>query len=102
MLEEPELSLHNAVVEQIPLMIDQVQKTAKRRQIFISTHSETILNNQGINFQGIIILEPGREGSHVRSINEIESKQLEAGFTISEAVLPKTSPKGVSRLGLWG
>ncbi|WP_448218080.1 AAA family ATPase [Endozoicomonas sp. 2B-B] len=104
LLEEPELSLHNAVVEQIPLMIDRVQRRAKtrRRQVIISTHSEAILNNEGIDPKSVIILEPGREGSQIRTVSKAENKALEAGLTVSEVILPKTRPANVQQLGLWG
>lgn len=102
LLEEPELSLHSAVVEQIPLMVDRVQRRVKKRQIIMSTHSDAILGNQGIDSKGIIILEPGKEGSLVRKVNESENKALEAGFSVSEVVLPRTRPKEVTQLGLWG
>ncbi|WOG29168.1 AAA family ATPase [Endozoicomonas sp. 8E] len=101
LLEEPELSLHNAVVEQIPLMIDRVQRRAKtrRRQVIISTHSEAILNNEGIDPKSVIILEPGREGSQIRTVSKAENKALEAGLTVSEVILPKTRPANVQQLG---
>lgn len=102
LLEEPELSLHNAVVEQIPLMIDQVQRKTRRRQILLSTHSEAILNNEGIDPSSVIILEPGREGSQVRTVSKAENKALEAGLTVSEVILPKTRPANVQQLGFWG
>ena len=48
LIEEPELSLHQAVIQQIPLLIQRVQRlTKRRRQIIISTHSESLLGNRG-------------------------------------------------------
>ncbi|MGC3494912.1 AAA family ATPase, partial [Pseudomonas aeruginosa] len=41
LLEEPELSLNDAIEEKIPYMIDCIQKqTKQRRQVQISTQSE--------------------------------------------------------------
>lgn len=101
LIEEPELSLHNAVVEQIPRLMDRIQRQAKyRRQIIISTHSEAMLNNQGIDAKGIVILETGREGTVVRPISDSEAKGLKAGLSVADVVLPQTRPKGVEQLGL--
>lgn len=102
LIEEPELSLHQAVVEQIPVLIARVQRNAKhRRQIIISTHSEAMLNNKGIDARGIAVLEPSHEGTRIRSISAEEERGLQAGMTVAEVVLPQTRPKGVEQLGLW-
>lgn len=103
LLEEPELSLHQAVVEQVPVLIDRVQRKAKyRRQIIISTHSEALLRNTGIDGRGVMVLEPSREGTLIRSVNEAEKKGLEAGLSVADVVLPQTRPKGAEQLGLFG
>lgn len=102
LLEEPELSLHQAVVEQIPLLIDRALRQAKhRRQVIISTHSDVMLSNPGIDGRGVVVLEADREGSRVRPISETETKGLEAGLSVAEVVLPKTRPAGVEQLGQW-
>ena len=102
LLEEPELSLHQAVVEQIPAMVDRVQRTRKtKRQILISTHSQALLNNPGIDPRGVVVLEPSREGTTVRSVDEVEAQGLDAGLSVADVVLPKTRPKGIEQLGLW-
>jgi predicted ATPase len=100
LIEEPELSLHQAVVEQIPVLIDRIQRSAKhRRQIVISTHSEALLDNKGIDTRGVIVLAPSQEGTRVRSVSAAEEKGLEAGLSVAEVVLPQTRPAGVEQLG---
>jgi len=102
LLEEPELSLHEGVVEQIPALIDRVQRSGRtRRQILISTHSEPLLRNQGIDAAGVLILEPGAEGTRIRTINESETVGLMAGLSVADAVLPQTRPSHIRQLGLW-
>lgn len=102
LIEEPELSLHQAVVEQIPLLMNNIQREMKqRRQIFISTHSEALLSNKGIDPKGVIVLESDKEGTKVRAVNEAEEKGLEAGLSVADVVLPQTRPKKVEQLGLW-
>ncbi len=102
LIEEPELSLHQAVVEQIPLLIDRVQRATKhRRQIIISTHSEAMLNSMGIDSRSVVVLDPSKEGTHARPVSEAESKGLRAGLSVADVVLPQTRPAGVEQLGLW-
>jgi predicted ATPase len=102
LIEEPELSLHQAVVEQIPLLIDRIQRSAKhRRQIIISTHSEAMLDNKGIDARGVNVLVPDQEGTRIRPVSKAEEKGLEAGLSVAEVVLPQTRPKGVEQLGFW-
>ncbi len=102
LLEEPELSLHQSVVEQIPAMIDRVQRGRKyRRQVLISTHSDALLSNPAIDARGVTVLEPTREGTTVRPVNEGENKGLESGLSIADVVLPHTRPKGIEQLGFW-
>ena len=102
LLEEPEISLNDAIVKEIPLMIKRIQRDRKvRRQILLSTHSEALLSNPGIDGRGVIILETGGEGSVARTIDPQEAVALESGFTVAEVVLPKTRPEAVGQLGLW-
>ncbi len=101
LLEEPELSLHNAIVEQIPRMIQHIQRSAKRRrQIIISSHSEAMMGNPGIDGRGVIVFDPSSEGTSVRTLSDSENRSLKAGLSIAEVVLPKTRPKSVDQLGL--
>ncbi len=102
LLEEPELSLNEAVVSQIPLMMRNLERDSRRRrQVLVSTHSPALLDNPGIDPQGILLFEPGAEGSTVRGINESERVALEAGLTPAEVLLPKTRPESVAHLSRW-
>jgi len=101
LLEEPELSLNDGIVKQIPIMLQRVQRDSKRRrQVIISTHSETLLDNPGIDGRGVLVLEAGAEGSTVRPLNGSEADALKAGLSVAEVVLPKTRPKTVEQLAL--
>lgn len=102
LIEEPELSLHQAVVEQIPLLMNRIQREMKqRRQIIISTHSEALLSNKGIDPKGVIVLESDKEGTKIRAVNEAEEKGLAAGLSVADVVLPQTRPRKIEQLGLW-
>ena len=102
LLEEPEISLNDAIVAQIPLIIERLQRGQKsRRQVLLTTHSEALLSNQGIDERGVVLLESGKQGTTGRIVNEDERLALRAGLSVAEVVLPKTRPSAVSQLGLW-
>lgn len=102
LLEEPEISLNDAIVKEIPLILQRLQRNRKvKRQIILSTHSEALLSSTGIDGRGVVILETGPQGSTGRTIAEDESLAIEAGLSVAEVVLPKTRPTLVNQLGLW-
>lgn len=102
LLEEPELSLNDAIVRQIPLMLQRVQRESKRRrQVIITTHSEALLSNPGIDARGILVIEPGQNGSTVRELKKAEVAAIKDGLSVAETVLPSTRPKSAEQLGLW-
>lgn len=102
LLEEPEISLNDAVVKEIPLIIQRLQRNRKpRRQVVISTHSHALLSNTGIDGRGVILLETSADGSTGRTLQEDENLALKAGFSVAEVVLPKTRPSSVNQLGFW-
>ena len=101
LLEEPELSLNDSIVKQIPQMLQRLRRDSKRkRQIILSTHSEALLSNEGIDGREIVILEPGPEGSTARVPNEHEVAALASGLSPAEVILPVTRPTGLERLAL--
>jgi predicted ATPase len=103
LLEEPELSLNDAIVREIPRLLDRIQRDKKRRgrQVVISTHSEALLSNPGIDGRGVLLLEPDAEGTRVRPVDEKEASSLKSGLSVAEVVLPKTHPKTIQQLSLW-
>jgi hypothetical protein len=102
LLEEPEISLNDAIVKQIPLMLSRLQRDKRvRGQIFVSTHSEALLSNPGIDGRGVILLQSSPDGSKVRTLDEDESRLITQGFSVAEVVLPKTRPTAVDQLGLF-
>jgi ABC-type branched-subunit amino acid transport system ATPase component len=101
LLEEPEISLNDAIVKEIPLILKRAQQGNKtRRQILVSTHSEALLSNEGIDGRGVVLLEPGPDGTTGRTINAQEAAALKTGLSVAEVVLPKTRPATVDQLGL--
>lgn len=103
LLEEPELSLNDSIVKEIPLLLNRIQRDRKRRarQILISTHSEALLSNPGIDPGGVLLLEPVSEGTSIRPVSDKEALALHAGLSVAEVVLPKTRPESIEQLGFW-
>ena len=102
LLEEPEISLNDAIVKEIPLIIERLQRDLKtKRQVVLTTHSEALLSNPGIDERGVVLLETGEQGSTGRTIDLYEAQALSTGLSVAEVVLPKTRPSKVSELGLW-
>lgn len=102
LLEEPEISLNDAIVKEIPLIVDRLQRDRKtKRQVILTTHSDALLSNPGIDARGVVILETGKQGTTGRPVDTSEKQALAAGLSVAEVVLPKTRPEKVSQLGLW-
>ncbi|RUQ38902.1 MAG: chromosome segregation protein SMC [Candidatus Competibacteraceae bacterium] len=102
LMEEPELSLNDAIVRHIPLMIDRVLRKQKgnQRQVIMTTHSKALLDNP-LDSHSIILLTPGKDGTEARIADDEETMLIEAGLTPGEVLLPKTQPSGVDQLGLF-
>ena len=94
LLEEPELSLHRKIVEQIPDLIYLARKTRKKSggQIFISTHSEALLSSHSID-GNFLILRSGERGETSRILlpSKGDIDALRAGMTPADILLPQTS-----------
>ena len=103
LLEEPELSLNNGIVTQIPILFQSIQRGRNRRssQIIVSTHSESLLSNQGIDPKGVLLLEPAREGTKIRTVNIREKQLLQDGFSVADVLMPKIIPTTVEQLSFF-
>ena len=102
LLEEPELSLNEDIVRQIHSLIWSMQRQAKyRRQVFITTHSEALLENRGIDAREVIRLEPTPNGTQVRETSDGDKELIKAGYSVAQAILPKVKPMQVDQLSLF-
>lgn len=103
LLEEPELSLNDGIVGQMAAMIHGLQRARKRapRQVMLTTHSQALLGDVGIDGREVIELRPANEGTDIALAADIAEVRalLEAGMTVGEVVLPRTRPPNVSDLG---
>lgn len=102
LLEEPELSLNEDIVRRIHQLLWRMQRQAKyRRQVFVTTHSEALLQDKSINAREVIRLEPSSDGTKVLEISEEDKALIAAGYSVAEAVLPKVKPTQVDQLSLF-
>ncbi len=94
LLEEPELSLHTKIVEQIPELIYRARQDRRKSggQILISTHSEVMLGSKSID-GNFLMLKPGDpgEGTSVVSPSEADKKAMAAGLSPADVLIPQTS-----------
>jgi predicted ATPase len=101
LLEEPELSLHAAIVEKLPALFHRMQRKRKR-QIFVSTHSWEMLQNKGIGGEEVVMLQPDGEGTvaTVASSDADIRKLLSTGLSIGEIAMPRTAPQNLGQMSL--
>lgn len=99
LLEEPELSLNSAIVSKLPAIFSQLTRK-KKNQVIISTHSQHLFEEPGIDETEILFFEPSQDGTIVKCINEIDEieKMLHAGFDLSETVMNKVKSKHADEL----
>ncbi len=94
LLEEPELSLHSKIVEQIPALLYNTRQSRKKSggQVLISTHSEAMLSDCSID-GGFLILEPkpGGEATIILSPDEADENAMRAGMSAADILLPRTA-----------
>ncbi len=103
LLEEPELSLHAAVVRCIPQMLARLIRKSGR-QIIISTHSAEMLSDEGISAKEVLLIRPSDDGSQVVvAATQMEIQALlQGGLSIADAVIPQTAPENARQLTFFG
>ncbi len=99
LLEEPEMSLHAAAVRQIPQILARVASRL-HRQTLVSTHSEDLLDDTGIDPSEVLILSPTREGTIV-SVGSDDPGLVElatADAPLGGLLVAKTKPADIAQL----
>ncbi len=102
LLEEPELSLHPAVVRYVPQMLGRMQSRTGR-QVIVSTHSPELLADTGIGLNEVLLLVPENEGTAVTPVSKLSDVQslLDGGLNLAEIVVPKTRPRHAEQLSFF-
>jgi predicted ATPase len=102
LLEEPELSLNDAIVEYVPLMIDRILRSRKKgaRQVLVTTHSDNLIAAVA-EPRAVLLLEPSENGTIARAPDAEETRAMDSGLNAAEVLLPKTRPEGIEQMGLF-
>jgi predicted ATPase len=102
LLEEPELSLHSAVVRYVPIMMQRIART-NQRQVVVSTHSSELLSDEGISTDEVLILIPGSDGTTARLASTFREVRdlVEGGLPVGDATLALAAPERASQLALF-
>ena len=98
LLEEPELSLHDALVSRLaPIMARMNRRTG--RQVLVTTHSVALLRDEGIDLGEIHLLDPGEEGTAIRSAGDLKEVKtlIEQGYSPGEAIMPRAAARDVNQ-----
>lgn len=93
LLEEPEFSLSRGIVMKFASLIAGTRRN-RRQQVFISTHSMSLLVDPGIDGTEVLVLTPTKAETEVKIASDIEHvrKLLQAGFTAGEVLLSGAGP----------
>lgn len=106
LLEEPELSLHTGVVQQlVPLIwnLQRQQKKAERQQILLTTHSTELLSDPGIQGDELLLLIPSStptEGTSVIVGAERDRIRvaLDVGLPAGQVAASETEPENLTQI----
>lgn len=102
LLEEPELSLHDAVVAQIPAMLATMQRLSGR-QVLVTTHSQALLSDFGIGTGEVHLLISTDNGTEVHTASKYGNidELYKSGLSVGDAALPLIKPEHVEQLSLF-
>jgi predicted ATPase len=102
LLEEPEISLHEKAVALLPTLLHRVI-SASGRQIIVSTHSLSLVNDEGIEPREVVTLEPTREDTkvHLGTDNPVLVDIARQGQPFGHEIVGMTAPPEVNQLALF-
>lgn len=99
LLEEPELSLHPAVIRMLPTVLARAQRS-NGAQVILTTHSPELLADEGIRPDEVLLLNPTADGTEgvVLSSDQQAVELIDSGLTVAEVALPRTEPANIETL----
>lgn len=101
-LEEPELSLHAAIVEQLPMILYRAAGRRNGRQILVSTHALSMLDAEGLDPSEVAVLRSAGSASTVvlASDDQTIANEHKAHLPMSGSVSASTRPEDVAQMAL--
>lgn len=102
LLEEPEHSLHSAVVEKLAAVIRAATRRGGRQSL-ITTHSADLVSDPGIGLDEVFVLTPGENGTTILQPAQRDDirAMLESGIPLPEALIPLSRPPKAEQLPLF-
>ena len=99
LLEEPDMSLHTAVVRWLPTILHRAAR-GNHSQFILSTHSTEMLEDPGLGLDEVLVLKPGDDGTTAlpaTKIRHVESLR-DTDFNLAEILNPETAPANIDLL----
>lgn len=96
LLEEPEISLNRDIILRLPGLIYSLSRPTRRRrgggrhnerrQVILTTHSEYLLCDQGIDGWEVLYITPGKDGSTIQTMADDPGMRqvLQSGVMVGE------------------
>jgi predicted ATPase len=102
LLEEPEISLHEKAVALLPALLHRVVSSSGR-QIIVSTHSLSLVNDAGIEPREVVTLEPTHEDTKVHVGTDFPAlvEIARQGQPFGHEIVGITAPPKVHQLDLF-
>lgn len=86
LLEEPELSLNNAIVRILPTVLATVRRSSDL-QILLSTHAPEILNDEGVHPSEVLVIQVTDDGSQANLLGDLpRASDLDHELAMSDVV----------------
>lgn len=77
LLEEPELSLHSALVSQLPEVLAEARRNAKGMvQVILSSHAAEVVDDDTVAPDEVLVLLPGKDGTKGCLLSDHEDAEL--------------------------
>jgi predicted ATPase len=98
-LEEPELSLHSEIVNKLPQILVKAARQ-NGRQIIVSTHSTSVLDDEGIDPSEIAILSATNDATGVTLASDDKElvEETKAGLPLGASVAARARPVNIDQL----
>ena len=69
--------------------------------MFVTTHSEALLEDKSIDAREVIRLEPTKDGTLARETSAEDTALIASGYSVAEVLLPKNTPAQIHQLPLF-
>jgi hypothetical protein len=99
LLEEPELSLHPAIIRVLPQVLAKAQ-SRNGSQVLLTTHSPDLLADEGVGLDEVLELELTLDGTIGRLLSVIPGivQYWQDGISLSDIMRARSAPPGIERL----